>query len=193
MQKNTAGNLSSLDKIFGAFVTQTVEDYVDGSVKIKALAVLENKVGEETPFMILPIYEPFDIDKNQNMTANRVHINSISRMSVNTGKKLVMFMTAFDGISESPQYGIRDTLMVAARRSDGASITKVYLKDVPGKDGILTENASHEGVDWKVLTKTSSVEDTIAKYLMDSIWKEYAIGLSTEKAVSGRARIINAV
>jgi len=191
MQK-PARDLSSLDKIFGAFVTQSVNDYVDGGgVNINAIAVLGNKK-MKAPLMILPIYEPFETE-GHDMKANKKQVGSISKICLNTGKDAVMFMAALNGVSKSPEYGLRDTLMVFARRSDGASITKVYLKDIPDKDGVLTENSSNAGTSWGILTKTISVEDTVSKYIMDTLWNEFQIGLATERAITGSAQIKNAV
>lgn len=184
MQTHAVDTLSALDKIFNAFVTQSTDDYTQGGVQIKALAVLENKTGG-IPFTVLPIYEPFDLDPTKKqLVANRPHVGGVSKICMNMGTSVAMFMVAFDGVSESKEHGLHDTLMVSARRSDGASIAKVYLRAVEGGKGGLIENPNHDNLDWQILSRPRSVENAMLKYLMDALWKEYAVGLSTEKALA---------
>lgn len=191
MPRKTTGNLSSLDSVFGAFVEQSIEDYIsDSGLKINAVAILENKADELAPFTALPIYEPFVTNDGGQASINRESVGSISSMAFNTNKDALMFMVAFDGSSGSKRHGVKETLMVAAKRNDGALKTKVFLKDVPGhEDGVLTENVSHESRDWVLLKKPNSVEDKAVTLILDAIWKEYLVGMNMGRVFYGAARI----
>lgn len=167
---------TALDDIYRGFRDELVETYVEtGKVEIPALAVIPDGRDGHDPFVVFPLYDVYvSADANGKINVNSEQLRACHSVATEIGSDVAMFISAVPSRTES-EFGVKDALLLAAKQADGLTIINLWLKDLEGKDGVLTESVGHGYESWTKGPKEDSLETAVGLALIDALWTEYIL------------------
>lgn len=186
MKIRKAAERAELDKIFDVFVEVTTRDYaLQEKINVPAMAIIRNEEGADAPFTAFPILDPFTHEpKGRQYVANPQFLKQIDQLAKVKRTSVAMFMVAQEGVSGS-KFGEKKSLLIAAKQDSGRFISRLYLRDLDGFDGILTESIGHDACKWVRARTPEGIEGKTGAFLTDSLWKGYLIVSQVEPVLEG--------
>lgn len=174
--KNVEIKANAMDEIYRSYREEILETYAQsGTVDIPALAIIPDGRKGHDPFVAFPLYDIYvSIDQNEKINVNEEQLRAANAYAKQIGSKVTMFIVAIAAKTES-QFGVKDTLLLAAKQEDGLTIINLWLKDLEGVDGILTESVGHAYEKWSSEPGQESLETAIGLKYIDALWREYIL------------------
>ena len=173
MTKTKEKKDTSLDDIYSAYKEELTETFVEkGTIDIPAVGVLEEKDGT---YSVFPLHDMYvSADEDGIIQVNSEQLLSCFQQTQKDGSSVAMFISAVPSRTES-EFGAKDALLLVAQKSDGNSIMNLWLKDLEGQDGVLTESVGHGYETWNKGAKEDSLEAAVGMALINAVWKEYTL------------------
>lgn len=185
--KNTKTEVTTLEEIYTGYKEEVLENYAQtGTVDIPAVAIIPDGRKGHDPFVAFPLYDIYvSIDQNEKIHVNEEQLRAADAYAKQIGSKVSMFIVTIVAKTES-QFGVKDTLLVVAKQLDGETIINLWLKDLDGVDGVLTESVGHAYEKWTSAATEESLETAIGLKYINALWREYVLISQVEPMLDGK-------